>query len=219
MKEQTKHLESWESWPLWALGLSNGLNIVLWYVLSMARIESPELPIGILGALAAWLPLIVVLGGVAQALSLDGALIATIAGARHGRRGIWTWLTIIGAGLFSAAISYAVHSGKIDQLPALHVASAVNLVFYNLHLAQPRKPLHEDRSDLTIVSNRSNGQGQIADLGHIDGFKCACGEMFPTLAAVKAHKKTECLQSLKVAQLPDLTQHHDAPEQKNGHKV
>ena len=109
----------------------------------MARVQSPELPIGILGALAAWLPLIVVVGGVAQALSLDGALIATIAGARHGRRGAWTWATIFGAGLFSAAISYAVHSGRIDQLPILHVASAVNLVFYNMHLAQPRKPLQE----------------------------------------------------------------------------
>lgn len=144
--QPTKPMESWESWPLWALGLSNGLNIVLWYVLSMSRVDSPELPIGVLGALAAWLPLIVVGGGVAQALSLDGALIATIAGARHGRRGVWTWLTIVGAGLFSAAISYAVHSGRIDQLPILHVASAVNLVFYNMHLAQPRKPLQPEQS-------------------------------------------------------------------------
>jgi len=141
MKQNEKPMERWESWPLWALGLSNGLNIVLWYVLSMARVDSPELPIGILGALSAWLPLIVVGGAIAQALSLDGALIATIAGARHGRVGIWTWATIVGAGLFSAAISYAVHSGKIDQLPGLHVASAVILILYNLHLAQPRKLL------------------------------------------------------------------------------
>lgn len=136
-----KPMERWESWPLWALGLSNGLNIVLWYVLSMARVDSPELPIGILGQLAAWLPLIVVAGAVAQALSLDGALIATIAGARHGRVSKWTWATIVGAGLFSAAISYAVHSGRINQLPILHVASAVILILYNLHLAQPRKVL------------------------------------------------------------------------------
>jgi len=141
MKPNDKPMERWESWPLWALGLSNGLNIVLWYVLSMARIDSPELPIGILGALSKWLPLIVVAGAIAQALSLDGALIATIAGARHGRVGKWTWATIVGAGLFSAAISYAVHSGRIDQLPGLHVASAVILIFYNLHLAQPRKVL------------------------------------------------------------------------------
>jgi hypothetical protein len=78
---QEKPLLGWESWPLWALGLSNGLNIVLWYVLSMTRVQSPELPIAVAYWLTAWLPLIVVAGGIAQALSLDGALIATIAGA------------------------------------------------------------------------------------------------------------------------------------------
>lgn len=141
MQPTTKPMERWESWPLWALGLSNGLNIVLWYVLSMARVDSPELPIGILGALSAWLPLIVVAGAIAQAFSLDGALIATIAGMRHGRVGRWSYATIVGAGLFSAAISYAVHSGRIDQLPGLHIASALILILYNLHLAQPRKVL------------------------------------------------------------------------------
>lgn len=159
-----KQLEGWESWPLWALGLSNGLNIVLWYVLSMTRVESPELPIGVLAALAAWLPLIVVAGGIAQALSLDGALIATIAGARHGRRGPWTWLTIFGAGLFSAAISYAVHSGRIDQLPILHVASAVNLVFYNMHLAQPRKVLQPDAGTASDLPASVAGDYQITEI-------------------------------------------------------
>jgi hypothetical protein len=48
--------------------------------------------------------------------------------------------------LFSAAISYAVHSGRINQLPILHVASAVILILYNLHLAQPRKVLTPDAS-------------------------------------------------------------------------
>jgi len=163
-EEKKKPLEAWETWPLWALGLSNGLNIVLWYVLSMSRVDSPELPIGILGALAAWLPLIVVAGGVAQALSLDGALIATIAGARHGRRGPWTWLTIFGAGLFSAAISYAVHSGRIDQLPILHVASAVNLVFYNMHLAQPRKPLQPTAGTASELLRGDAGEVRIEEI-------------------------------------------------------
>jgi hypothetical protein len=216
---QEKPLLGWESWPLWALGLSNGLNIVLWYVLSMARVNSPELPIGILGALTDWLPLIVVAGGIAQALSLDGALIATIAGARHGRRGIWTWLTIVGAGLFSAAISYAVHSGRIDQLPILHVASAVNLVFYNMHLAQPRKALHPVDQRLTTVTNRTNGYTAIDDLGHIDGFKCDCGALFPTPNAVKAHKKNNCPQTFKIESLPDAIYGADAARQNGKHDV
>lgn len=191
-----KQLEGWESWPLWALGLSNGLNIVLWYVLSMTRVESPELPIGVLAALAAWLPLIVVAGGIAQALSLDGALIATIAGARHGRRGPWTWATIFGVGLFSAAISYAVHSGRIDQLPILHVASAVNLVFYNMHLAQPRKELTPEqitvrtRSQTPILAKTHAALPDRASVPATDGFKCsACEHVSPSLAMAKTHKR------------------------------
>jgi hypothetical protein len=156
-----KQLEPWESWPLWAMGLSNGLNIVLWYVLSMARVEAPELPIRIFASLAIYLPFIALLGGIAQMISLDGALIATIAGMRNGRRSWWSIFTIIGAGLFSAAISYAVHSGRIDQLPLLHVASAVNLVLYNMHLAQPRKDLHSGSgtaSDLLPTRTEAFGQ-------------------------------------------------------------
>lgn len=202
--EPEKPLLGWESWPLWALGLSNGLNIVLWYVLSMTRVRSPELPIGVLTTLATWLPLIVVAGGVAQALSLDGALIATIAGARHGRVGIWTWLTIVGAGLFSAAISYAVHSGRIDQLPILHVASAVNLVFYNLHLAQPRKPLqpHNERENHGATwfrrdktpSALAQSKSQEAVSTTVKLYSCrACGATgFDSLGAVNLHKKTDC---------------------------
>jgi len=195
-EEKKKPLEAWETWPLWALGLSNGLNIVLWYVLSMSRVDSPELPIGILGALAAWLPLIVVAGGVAQALSLDGALIATIAGARHGRRGPWTWLTIFGAGLFSAAISYAVHSGRIDQLPILHVASAVNLVFYNMHLAQPRKPLQpppptvRDRSQSVILAKKALTTADRIAVGLADGFRCSkCEHVSHTLTEASRHTR------------------------------
>ena len=43
--------------------------------------------------------------------SFDGVLIAAVAGARHGRVGLWTWATIVGAGVFSAAIAYTVHAG------------------------------------------------------------------------------------------------------------
>lgn len=195
-----KQLEGWESWPLWALGLSNGLNIVLWYVLSMTRVESPELPIIVAAGLATWLPLIVVAGGIAQALSLDGALIATIAGARHGRRGPWTWATIFGAGLFSAAISYAVHSDRIDQLPILHVASAVNLVFYNMHLAQPRKGLQPDNSTPTgdnhwLVRTKPapalpvTASREIASAS-VSTFKCQkCDHEALSLAAIRAHHR------------------------------
>lgn len=134
-------LERWESWPLWAIGLSNGLNIALWFVLSMVRIQARELNITAPPLLNSVLPWLIVAGAVAAALSLDGVLIAAIAGARHGRVGLWTWATIGGAGVFSAAIAYAVHAGRLDDAPVLHIAQALVLVLYNLHLSQPRKDL------------------------------------------------------------------------------
>lgn len=132
-------LERWESWPLWAIGLSNGLNIALWFVLSMVRIKAPELAVQAPALLNTVLPWLIVAGAVAAALSLDGVLIAAIAGARHGRVGLWTWATIVGAGVFSAAIAYTVHAGRLDDAPFLHIAQALVLVLYNLHLSQPRK--------------------------------------------------------------------------------
>lgn len=134
-------LERWESWPLWAIGLSNGLNIALWFVLSMVRVKAAELNITAPPLLNNVLPWLIVAGAVAAALSLDGVLIAAIAGARHGRVGLWTWATIGGAGIFSAAIAYAVHAGRLDDAPVLHIAQALVLVLYNLHLSQPRKDL------------------------------------------------------------------------------
>jgi hypothetical protein len=200
----TKPMESWESWPLWAMGLSNGLNIVLWYVLSMARVEAPELPVRVFSAVGVWLPLIAVAGGIAQALALDGALIATIAGARHGRRGMWTWLTIVGAGVFSAAISYAVHSGRIDQLPLLHVASAINLVLYNLHLSQTKKDLQSDKNAQNHDDARSDSAKPALVVAKSKSYDdvtttvklltCrACGlHGFHTLADVNKHRREEC---------------------------
>lgn len=134
-------LERWESWPLWAIGLSNGLNIALWYVLSMVRIKAAELNIIAPALLNTVLPWLIFAGAIAAALSLDGVLIAAIAGARHGRAGMWTWATIVGAGVFSAAIAYTVHAGRLNDAPVLHIAQALVLVLYNLHLSQPRKGL------------------------------------------------------------------------------
>jgi hypothetical protein len=188
-------LESWEVWPVWALGLSNGANIALWYILSFARIQAPELPIRVLGYLQSALPLIVVIGGVSAAVSLDGVLIATIAGMRHGRKGIWSVLTIVGAALFSGAIAYAVHSGWLDKAPGLHVAQAVVLALYNLHLSQT-KSLHS--SELTARDENEGAKTIIlADPLHrsVSGFtcrKCGVGE-FATLADVRRHQLSGCL--------------------------
>jgi len=197
MREQP--LEKWETWPLWALGLSNGLNIALWYVLSMARIKAPEIGIAVPDRVSAALPWVIVAGGIAAAVSLDGVLIATIAGMRHGRRGLWSILTIIGAAVFSGAIAYAVHAGVLNEAPVLHVAQAVVLALYNLHLSQ-RKALQSDdgpasRSASLTVKDKS-GDRKTSTNGHLphqDGFKCSkCGAVLASLNEIRQHQRDEC---------------------------
>lgn len=180
-------LERWESWPLWAIGLSNGLNIALWFVLSMVRIKAPELAVQAPALLNTVLPWLIVAGAVAAALSLDGVLIAAIAGARHGRVGLWTWATIVGAGVFSAAIAYTVHAGRLDDAPFLHIAQALVLVLYNLHLSQPRKGLTVNAGAASALSGwQPAGQPQITT---VEPPRLA-GEAFPALELQPAHDKS-----------------------------
>lgn len=177
-------LERWESWPLWAIGLSNGLNIALWFVLSMVRVKAAELNITAPTLLNTVLPWLIVAGAVAAALSLDGVLIAAIAGARHGRAGLWTWATIVGAGVFSAAIAYTVHAGRLDDAPVLHIAQALVLVLYNLHLSQPRKDFTGPAGAASALSGwQPAGQPQITT---VEPPRLA-GEAFPALELEPAH--------------------------------
>lgn len=201
-------LARWEAWPLWALGLSNGTNIALGFVLSMVRLRAPELRMTVLTQLVSVLPIIVVLAGIAAAISLDGVLIATIAGMRHGRSGVWSVLTIIGAALFSGAFAYALHADWLDQAPGLHVAQAVVLALYNLHLSQRRKPLQletdlhrnsivdsNQESAIVIATPHTNGT-------HQDGVKCrSCGRVFESAQAVKAHRLDDCPGRIAVRRL------------------
>ncbi len=188
-------LERWESWPLWAIGLSNGLNIALWFVLSMVRVKAAELNITAPPLLNSVLPWLIVAGAVAAALSLDGVLIAAIAGARHGRVGLWTWATIGGAGVFSAAIAYAVHAGRLDDAPVLHIAQALVLVLYNMHLSQPRK-------DLTPPAGLASALPgwRLAHTPHgADGEPLALPETpFPLLQLEPAEQRAEIPQQSKL---------------------
>src|SRR5689334_17163949 len=69
---QPTQLAPWETWPIWALGLSNGLNLAIWYVVSMLAIQAPGLLLRLPGFVNALLPLLIVAGAVATAISLDG---------------------------------------------------------------------------------------------------------------------------------------------------
>ena len=188
-------LERWESWPLWAIGLSNGLNIALWFVLSMVRIKAPELAVQAPALLNTVLPWLIVAGAVAAALSLDGVLIAAIAGARHGRVGLWTWATIVGAGVFSAAIAYTVHAGRLDDAPFLHIAQALVLVLYNLHLSQPRKDFTGPAGPASALSGWPP-----ADQPHVTTLEPPrlAGEAFPALELTPASETVDVPQQSKL---------------------
>jgi hypothetical protein len=145
-----RSLARWETWPLWALGLSNGANLCLWYVTSMMDVTTKGLVIVVPAYVATFLPHIVILGGLAAAGSLDGVLVATLAGVRQGRQGAWTWATLISAAAFSALISYALHAGRIADWPWLHCAMMAVMLPYNFHLSQPRKALHDTETTKSV---------------------------------------------------------------------
>lgn len=192
MNERTE-LAPWETWPIWALGLSNGLNLAIWYVVSMLAIQAPGLTLTLPLFVNAMLPLLIVGGAVATAVSLDGVLVATLAGMRQGRRGGWSWATITGAGLFSGAIAWAVHSGQSDALPGLHVAQAVVLVLYNLHLSQPKRLDTEGATPAGTVYKELNSPDD-TDLA-LEGFTCSrCGaDGFRSTTDIKRHQKAGCV--------------------------
>lgn len=214
-------LIAWERLPAIALGISQGLNIFLWYVMSLERValHDGRAPARVPEFVVSLLPIAVFVAAIAAAVSLDGTMIATVLGSRNGRDGVWTWVTVVAAALFSAGIALDVYGGNVLPGAWLHIAQTAVLLCYMMHLRQPRKDLQSNNQGLTTVTNRVNANGQIEDLGHIKGFKCACGEIFPTLNAVKAHKQINCSQTFKVASLPDLTQHKDAASQNGRHDV
>lgn len=208
-QQPTDDLAGWEKWPLAALFLANALNVFILYV------PLDEMPLSV-----QWmLPWVRVFCGIAAAASLEGTLIAVTMGRRLGRDSKWSWAAMFAASAFTAMVAYYVHAEVGLAAAGLFMAQAVVLFIYTQHLAQPRKDLQSSNQGLTTVTNRVNANGQIEDLGHIKGFKCVCGEIFPTLNAVKVHKQTDCSQTFKVASLPDLTQHKDAASQNGNHKV
>lgn len=210
-QRRTHGLEAWESWPIVALTTAQGLNIFVWYVLSLSRVQVEGNAIGLPSFVVTWLPFAVVVAGLAAALSLDGTLIATIAGALHGRRSVWTWCSVSAAAFFGAGISYEVyHGGEIGKTPWLHIAQIVVLLCYSLHLAQTKKPLHTTPDQGFAVSEGINRPKMTPALSASDavlqtGFTCRrCGVSgFETLADVQKHRRDDPL----CGSVSDATQH------------
>jgi len=140
--EPTTDLAGWEKLPAWALGISQGLNIFLWYIMSLERVAlQGQSAIRVPEFVITFLPLAVFVAAIAAAVSLDGTMIATIGGSRNGRDGIWTWVSVTAAALFSAGIALDVYGGAVLPGAWLHIAQTAVLFCYMMHLRQKRKAL------------------------------------------------------------------------------
>lgn len=124
----TDALAPYEKWPVAALFVASGLYIAEWYAGS--RLAIP----------ADWMALIATLGGVAAMVAVDGAMIATVAGMRQGRRGMWSVAAILITALFGGLVALVLHGALPERVGAwLHAGFVATIAAYLLHLAQPRR--------------------------------------------------------------------------------
>jgi hypothetical protein len=140
-------LANWEKWPVAALFVASGLYIAEWYA-------------GVRLALPAWLMAwISTGGGLAAMLAVDGAMIATVAGMRAGRRGWWSYAAILVTAAFGGAVALVLHGALPSMVGAwLHAGFVLTIAAYLLHLAQPRaasanlpQDLADARAELATV--------------------------------------------------------------------
>lgn len=121
----TDTLHSWEKWPVAALFLASGLYLFEWYAGS--RLAIP------------WaMDYISTAGGIAAMIAVDGAMIATVAGMRQGRRSVWSVAAILTTALFAGGVALVLHGALPSWVGAwLHAGFVATIAAYLLHLAQP----------------------------------------------------------------------------------
>jgi uncharacterized membrane protein len=113
-------LEVWEKAPVIGLFAAQGLYVWQWYTHF-----DPH----------AW---IVMAAGVAAVAAIDGAMVATVAGMRAGRRSKASVAAIVVTALFGALVALDLY-GAVGGISAwLHAGFALTIVCYLLHLAAPR---------------------------------------------------------------------------------
>ena len=126
----TDTLAPWERWPVAALLAAAGLNTAVWYVGGQLS-----------GALPLATQIMLTFGGVAAVVAIDGAMIATVAGMREGRRSRWGFGNIAVTALFTALAALSAHGVWPDIGGALHALFALTIVTYLMHLSQPRQDI------------------------------------------------------------------------------
>lgn len=124
----TDTLAWWEKASAGALFVASGLYAAEWYI-------GARMPPQIADAM----PWVATLGGVVTLFAIDGALVATVMGARAGRRSRWTWWTIVVAAVFGALVALVLHGALPAGVGAwLHAGFMATAALYLMHLAQPR---------------------------------------------------------------------------------
>lgn len=146
-------LHAWEKAPIIGLFAAQGAYIWEWYI---ANRMPPEI-----GAGLGW---VAVMGGLAAVAAIDGAMIATVAGMRLGRRSGWSVAAIALTAAFGALVALHLHGAIPDWVGAwLHAGFAATIATYLLHLAQPaREPagIHDALAD--AHANLAGARGELA---------------------------------------------------------
>lgn len=119
-------LNWYEKWPVGALFVAQGLQVFEWYV-------DARMPPQVRDAL----PWLVTAAGASAFVAIDGAMIATVAGMRAGRRGWWSVAAIMLTAAFGALVALNLHGALPFLGPWLHAGFAVTIAAYLMHLAQP----------------------------------------------------------------------------------
>ena len=110
----------WEKLPIVGLLASQGLYVWQWYT-----------------TLPAWTA-VIALAGIAAVAAIDGAMVATVAGMRQGRRSKASYAAIIVTASFGAAVALDLYGAVMLVSAWLHAGFALTIVCYLLHLAAPR---------------------------------------------------------------------------------
>jgi DNA-binding transcriptional regulator YiaG len=118
----TDKLHMWEKAPIVGLFLAQGLYVWRWYV-------------GDALATPAW---VLALAGIAAVAAIDGAMVATVAGMRQGRRSRASVAAIVVTAGFGAAVALDLYGALALVSAWLHAGFALTIVCYLLHLAHPR---------------------------------------------------------------------------------
>ena len=147
-------LLAWEKWPVVALFIASGLYLAEWY--AGARLAVPP----------SWMAWIATLGGLAAMVAVDGAMIATVAGMRAGRRGRASYAAILITSLFGGLVALVLHGALPAWVGAwLHAGFVATIAAYLLHLAQPRAVPASVRAELADArASLAHERDQVAEL-------------------------------------------------------